>query len=112
MADKPDGTASKGAPPPQPDFVPAMTGVELVLRKEEAGAFLFDPLTCRLSCLNDVGVMVYEMIDGRRTVAEIAAEVSARFEGAPEGAVGGDVASFLADLMNLGYVKAADGGAA
>jgi hypothetical protein len=44
---------------------------EMVFRKEEDGAFLFDPLTGNLKYLNANGVNIYELCDGRKTVGEI-----------------------------------------
>ena len=44
---------------------------EMVFRKEEEGAFLFDPHTGNLKYLNANGVTLYELCDGRRTVGDI-----------------------------------------
>lgn len=44
---------------------------EMVFRKEEDGAFLFDPRTGNLKYLNANGVNIYELCDGRKTVGDI-----------------------------------------
>ncbi|HAJ27876.1 MAG TPA: hypothetical protein DCG53_11660 [Syntrophus sp. (in: bacteria)] len=44
---------------------------EIVFRKEEEGAFLFDPHTGNLKYMNANGVNIYEMCDGRKTVGDI-----------------------------------------
>ena len=44
---------------------------EMVFRKEEEGAFLFDPHTGNLKYLNANGVNIYELCDGRNTVGHI-----------------------------------------
>jgi len=44
---------------------------EMVFRKEEEGAFLFDPHTGNLKYLNANGVNIYELCDGRKTVGDI-----------------------------------------
>ena len=44
---------------------------EMVFRKEEDGAFLFDPHTGNLKYLNATGVNIYELCDGRKTVGDI-----------------------------------------
>ena len=44
---------------------------EMVFRKEEDGAFLFDPHTGNLKYLNANGVSIYELCDGKKTVGEI-----------------------------------------
>jgi len=44
---------------------------EMVFRKEEEGAFLFDPHTGNLKYMNANGVNIYELCDGRKTVGDI-----------------------------------------
>ena len=44
---------------------------EMIFRKEENGAFLFDPHTGNLKYLNANGVNIFELCDGRKTVGEI-----------------------------------------
>jgi hypothetical protein len=46
---------------------------EMVFRKEDEGAFLFDPHTGNLKYLNANGVNIYELCDGRKTVGDIIA---------------------------------------
>ncbi len=100
----PEGAPDAAANPYPPGAVPSMGGRELVLRKEESGSFLFDPETSDLSCLNHVGSAVWEMIDGKRTVGEIAAGIAAKFEDAGLETVMKDVSAFLGDLSRMGYV--------
>lgn len=94
---------SEGRPAVRPDDVPRAADRDLVLRKEEAGAFLFDPQTSALHCLNEVGVQVWESLDGRRTVRDIARAVSERYEEADEETVVADVSAFVADLLDRSY---------
>ena len=51
--------------------------------------------------LNETAVQVLELCDGRRTIEEIAAELSARYEGAD---VHDDVESLLLSLADRGMV--------
>jgi hypothetical protein len=44
---------------------------EMVFRKEEEGAFLFDPHTGNLKYLNTNGLNIYELCDGRNKVGDI-----------------------------------------
>jgi len=44
---------------------------DMVFRKEDDGAFLFDPHTGNLKYLNSSGVNIYELCDGRKTVSDI-----------------------------------------
>lgn len=46
---------------------------EMVFRREDEGAFLFDPQTGNLKYLNANGVNIYELCDGRKTVGDIIA---------------------------------------
>jgi hypothetical protein len=100
-----DRTDEGGPPPPPPDAVPGFTDVDLVLRREESGAFLFNPETADLSCLNDVGTLVWEEIDGRKSVSEISEGVASRFDDVDRETVLEDVRTFLRDLVRLGYVR-------
>jgi len=102
--DAPPSGADAPAPIPT-DAVPAIEGSDLVLRQEEKGAFLFNPETSDLSCLNDVGVLVWEAIDGTRTVEDLVRQVETHFDDAGDHDVLADVRAFLQDLVRLGYVR-------
>jgi hypothetical protein len=103
--ESPNTGDAESTPPPPPDAVPHFSDTDLVLRREESGAFLFNPETADLSCLNDVGTLVWEEIDGQKTVSEISRSVAARFDDVTGDAVLEDVRSFLGDLVRLGYVR-------
>ncbi len=86
----------------------------VVLREEfDDWAVLFNPDTADALGTNPVGVAVWKRMDGKRTVADIVADVQAGFEGAPE-SVSKDVDAFVNALSNLGFAgleldrKAAD----
>ena len=102
--DAPSPEAEGPAPIPA-EAVPAVQGSDLVLRREEKGAFLFNPETSDLSCLNDVGVLVWEAIDGARTVEDLVRHVETHFDDAGDHDVLADVRAFLQDLVRLGYVR-------
>jgi hypothetical protein len=53
--------------------------------------------------LNPVGSFVWGLLDGRRTEAEIAAAVAARFDIATERALA-DVSAFLSSLVARGLI--------
>ena len=70
----------------------AVRGVTVVLAPE------------RLITLNDPSVAVLQLVDGERTVAEIAAALAARFE-APVEIVEADVRALLRDLQREGAIQ-------
>jgi len=55
--------------------------------------------------LNDSGANILELCDGRRTVAEIVAELAARYRAVPDD----EVRQFLTRLVARRYVELADG---
>ncbi len=70
----------------------------------EGEAVLLDLEGRRVLGLNAVGSFVWGLLDGRRTVAEVAEAVAARFEVTPAAAAR-DVTAFLADLDRRGFVQ-------
>jgi len=55
----------------------------MVLRLEGGdGGFLFDPDTARVVILNSTAVAIWNLLDGRRSVADIVAALAAEFDGA------------------------------
>ena len=77
-----------------------------VLREEfDDWAVLFNPDTADAVGISPVGVMIWKLMDGSRTVADIAASLSDHFAGVPETAKA-DVISFIEDLSAHGFVGA------
>ena len=58
----------------------------------------------RLITLNQAGVAVLELVDGKRTVSDIVAALAARFD-APVEAIGTDVEALLRGLQNDGVIN-------
>ena len=73
----------------------AVRGVTVVLAPE------------RLITLNDPGVAVLQLVDGTRSILEIAAALAARFE-APVDVVEADVRALLRDLQREGAINLSD----
>ncbi|MHB8837180.1 MAG: SynChlorMet cassette protein ScmD [Candidatus Methylomirabilia bacterium] len=75
----------------------------VVLREEfDDWAVLFNPDTAAAVGINPVGVSVWKMMDGKRSVEEIVLEVKTAFEGAPETALD-EIAAFVDKLAQGGY---------
>lgn len=76
----------------------------VVLREEfDDWAVLFNPDTAEAVGTNPVGVAVWKLMDGKKTLAEIVTEVKDRFENAPE-AVFNEISAFVNKLTTNGFV--------
>lgn len=76
----------------------------IVLREEfDDWAVLFNPDTADAVGTNPVGVAVWKMMDGKRSMAEIVSEVRNRFEDAPD-ALSNDITAFVDKLAVNGFV--------
>jgi hypothetical protein len=87
--------AKPGVPIPNPDAVrqPGEDGWTLLVNTDTAGAM----------AVNRTGDLVWQLVDGRRTQAEIVAAVRASFPDAPD-TLDGDVRELLAKLADEGFV--------
>jgi SynChlorMet cassette protein ScmD len=71
---------------------------EVVLREQfDDWAVLFQPMTGEAIGTSPVGVVIWKMLDGRRTVAEIAAEIEMQCEDRPD-TVLNDTLDFVDEL--------------
>lgn len=76
----------------------------VVLREESAlWAVLFNPETADALDISPVGTAIWKLMDGRRDVPHIAAEVRRRFAGVPE-ATDSEVQAFIDVLAGQGLV--------
>jgi pyrroloquinoline quinone biosynthesis protein D len=79
------------------------TGVRLTFDQARERHVLLAPE--RISVLNGTGAAIVDLCDGHRTVAEIVAELGARYDGVPEG----EVQRFLTRLAARRCVELAHG---
>jgi SynChlorMet cassette protein ScmD len=78
---------------------------EVVLREEfDDWAVLFQPLTGEAIGTSPVGVAIWKMLDGRRSLVEIAAEIETRCEDSPD-TVLGDTLAFVDDLQKRLFLE-------
>jgi len=83
---------------------------DAVLREEfDDWAVLFHPLTGEAVGVGPVGVAIWKLLDGQRTLAQVAAEVEASCEDAPE-TVLEDTVAFVDDLERRLFVRMRDEG--
>lgn len=70
---------------------------------EDGWALLVNPATAGALAANATGVLVWSLVDGKRTVEEIVAAVKDRFPDAPD-TVGSDVLAYLTKLTEEGLI--------
>lgn len=76
---------------------------QVVIREEfDDWALLFDPDTGLIYGVNPVGVKVWKMIDGSRTVKDISRIIRESFPDAPD-TVEEDVTAFVNEITQKGY---------
>lgn len=81
-----------------------MRAVDITAQHFDDETLLLDGVTNHVCAINPTGGAIWELIDGRRTVAEIAAEV-ATATGADATIVAADVTAFVEALFGLGFVE-------
>ena len=76
----------------------------VVLRKEfDDWAVLFNPDTADAVGVNPVGVAVWESMDGKRNLEEIASEVKNNFDSTPPSVLD-EISAFVKKLAEQGFV--------
>ncbi len=90
---------------PDRSFTPKIKR-ETVIREEDDGAFIFDPVGDKLSAINETGLMVMRQIDGKKSLADIIHAVAAHFSDVDAQQVGRDVESFVKELVDRGLIVA------
>ena len=76
----------------------------VVLRKEfDDWAVLFNPDTAEAVGVNPVGVAIWEMLDGKNSLEDIAGLVNKDFADVP-GSAAQEIQTFIDDLTDRGFV--------
>ncbi|UCG12594.1 MAG: SynChlorMet cassette protein ScmD [Deltaproteobacteria bacterium] len=76
----------------------------VVLREEfDDWAVLFNPDTAEAVGTNPVGVAIWKLMDGKRSLQEIVKEIEDRFADVPDAAID-EVAAFVSRLVESGFV--------
>jgi hypothetical protein len=76
---------------------------DVVSRMVDGEAVLVDPKKGMVRVLNPAGARIWEMIDGRRTVAELAADIAAEY-GIVTSRAEADTITFCEDLVRRGVL--------
>ena len=76
----------------------------VVLREEfDDWAVLFNPDTARAAGVNPIGVSVWKLLDGKRTIDQIVGEIDRQYDAMPERAPE-EIAKFIDQLATGGFV--------
>ncbi len=67
-------------------------------------ALIIDPNTNIIKLLNEVGTKIWELIDGKKTGAEILNKIIAEYDVSPEVARN-DLIKFCQELMTIGFIE-------
>jgi len=62
----------------------------------------------RTLALDGAGIAILELVDGKKTIAEIVTVLAEKYD-APMQTIGNDVVAFVRDLINRGYLEIDDG---
>ena len=77
---------------------------ESIFRQEEDGAFLFHPETGNLKYINQMGVILYQLLDGAMSTSDIIATLKEKYADIPGEQIEKDVKKFLADLVEMEFL--------
>lgn len=76
----------------------------LVVREEEDGAFLFDPVTGDLKYANAVAKKIFLMLKEQKGVSEIVAQMTRQYPDAPATRITEDVNGLIDTLAASGFL--------
>lgn len=80
------------------------TNKDLVFREEEEGAFLFDPKTGELNCLNHTGAIVWKICEKGAMKEDIIEGMRDGFSDLPLERIKEDVENFLNTMKEAGLL--------
>jgi SynChlorMet cassette protein ScmD len=81
-----------------------ITNPVVVLREEfDDWAILFNPDTAEAVGINPIGVALWKLMDGERSLKDLVEEVNHRFSDVPDSAIE-DVSRFVSELTQGGFV--------
>jgi len=79
----------------------------IVFREEDDGAFLFNPDTDALHCINPIGAAICRLCDGTKSLADILEWVSDHYEvGVSRQRMHADINGFIERLVSLDLIRA------
>ena len=76
---------------------------DIVVRKEEKEALLFNPADGNILCINGTGITIWDMCDGSRGMKDIVGEITGKYEVSGEKAEK-DCFTYLKKLEESGFI--------
>ena len=76
-----------------------------IFRKEENGAYLYNPDSGDLRYVNKIGTSLYELCDGLHRAEEMITRIANEYRSVPMDQIEKDVDRFLADLLRMDLIK-------
>ena len=76
---------------------------DIVARKEQKEALLFNPSDGHMLCINRTGMFVWDLCDGDNTGAGIIEKITETYDVTPEKAAG-DYSAFIKDMKKTGFI--------
>lgn len=78
---------------------------DLVLREEDDGAFIFDPIQDILQVLNETGVFVFKELNGKNSIDDIAKKVLSQYSEVEVEDAKKDVETFIEQMKGRGFLS-------
>lgn len=78
---------------------------EGVYRKEEDGAYLFDPDTGKLKYINRTGADIYDLCDGKTNVGDIIRRFQEQYPEVTTKRIEEDIRGYLEDLIGSTFLQ-------
>lgn len=82
---------------------PAINPIAVLREEFDDWAVLFNPDTAEALGVNPVGVAICKLMDGRKTIEEIAASIADQFDKTPPGVLG-EVQKYIEELGQKGFL--------
>ncbi len=77
---------------------------DIVLREEDDGAFLFDPIQDFFQALNETGVFVFKQLNGKNTINDIVNKILSQYSDIEPDAAKNDVEVFIKQIKERGFL--------
>ncbi|MFC2149095.1 PqqD family protein [Candidatus Auribacterota bacterium] len=77
----------------------------IVLRKEDDDAFLYDPETGSVSVINNTGILIWENLHKGKNTGEIIAALLRDFPEEPPERIRSDCELFIKNLIEINHVR-------
>ena len=78
---------------------------DIVLREEDDGAFLFDPIQDFFQALNETGVFVFKQLNGKNTIDDIVNKILSQYSDIELDAAKKDVEVFIEQMKGRGFLS-------